>query len=71
MTLEHLIEHWWKNHGTKILGAIVTGAGIFGEVASLVQAYLDSLDPKHAALYALITGLGVAVIKRGFTNSKQ
>lgn len=60
-----LSKGWWAAHGTKILGAITVGVGAGGEVLSAIQA----VDPKHAALWALILGLGGAVIRRGFTNS--
>jgi hypothetical protein len=56
---------WWTRHGTKILGAIVALVGILGDSLSLIVAY----DPKHAALWSLIIGIGGAVIRRGFVNS--
>ena len=56
---------WWGAHGTKILGAIVALIGVAGDSLSLIVAY----DPKHAALWTLIVGIGGAVIRRGFTNS--
>lgn len=56
---------WWSAHGTKILGAVVAVVGIAGDSLSLIVAY----DPKHAALWTLIIGIGGAVIRRGFVNS--
>ncbi len=55
----------WSDHGTKILGAVVVAVGAAGECLQLIQA----VDPKHAAAWALVIGLGSAVVKRGFTNS--
>jgi hypothetical protein len=56
---------WWRQHGTKILGAIVAVVGVAGDSLSLIVAY----DPKHAALWTLIIGIGGAVIRRGFVNT--
>ncbi len=58
---------FWAGHGTKILGAVVVLIGAAGDSLSLIQA----VDPKHAALWALVTGVGGFIIKRGFTNSAQ
>ena len=61
------LKRWWGSHGTKILGAVVVLVGAAGDALSLIQA----VDPKHAALWALVTGLGGFIIKRGFTNTAQ
>lgn len=60
------MKKYWIDHGTKILGVIVTLIGAAGECLQLIQV----VDPKHAALWALVITLGGAVLKRGFTNSK-
>lgn len=57
---------WWKSHGTKILGVVVALIGAAGECLQLIQ----TVDPKHAALWAMVITLGGAVLKRGFTNSQ-
>ena len=57
---------YWRGHGTKILGGVIVFVGALQEVLPLIQG----VDPKHSALWALFIGLGGAVIKRGFTNSK-
>lgn len=67
MKLLERIKGWWVGHGTKILGWIIVGVGALQEVLPLIQG----VDPKHSALWALVIGLGGAVIKRGFTNSKN
>jgi len=36
-----------------------------------VVTYVQQLDAKHAALWGLVAGLGLAVVRRGFTNSKN
>jgi hypothetical protein len=59
------LKRFWKGHGTKLLGALVVLIGAAGDSLSLIQA----VDPKHAALWALVTGVGGFIIKRGFTNS--
>jgi len=58
---------WWHDHGTKILGWAVVGLGAAGDSLSLIQA----VDPKHAALWALVTGLGGAIVRRGYTNTAK
>jgi hypothetical protein len=57
--------NWWRDHGTKILGGVVIFVGAAGDSLSLITA----VDPKHAALWTLIIGLGGAIIRRGFTNT--
>lgn len=61
-----LFKRFWHGHGTKILGALATVVGIAQEVANAIQA----ADPKHAMLWALIIAIGVATVKRGFTNGR-
>jgi len=60
------IKAWWAAHGTKILGTVAVIIGAGGESLSLIQA----VDPKHSALWALVMGLGGAIVRRGFTNTK-
>jgi len=60
-------KKFWAGHGTKLLGGLVVLIGAAGDSLSLIQA----VDPKHAALWALVTGLGGFIIKRGFTNTAQ
>jgi hypothetical protein len=57
----------FKNHGTKILGALVAVIGALGDVQQLFVA-VDP-NPRHIALYSLIVALGSAVIRRGFSNT--
>lgn len=59
------IQKWWTGHGTKILGGVVLLIGGVQDVLPLIQ----QADSKHALLWAIVTGIGAAVIKRGFTNS--
>lgn len=61
------LKIWWHGHGTKILGVIVMLVGVAGDCLTLIQA----LDPKRAALWALVIGLGGAVLRRGFINSQN
>lgn len=61
------IRQWWHDHGTKILGYVVMGIGAAGDCLSLIQA----VDPKHAALWSLVVGLGGAIVRRGYTNSAR
>jgi len=61
------LKAFWAGHGTKLLGGLVVLIGAAGDSLSLIQA----VDPKHAALWALVTGLGGFIIKRGFTNTAQ
>jgi hypothetical protein len=61
------LKRYWAAHGTKILGSLAVIIGAGGESLALIQA----VDPKHAALWALVMGLGGAVVRRGFTNSAQ
>ncbi len=58
---------YWHAHGTKILGIVVMLLGAAGDSLSVIQA----ADPKHAALWALVIGLGGAIVRRGFTNSAR
>ncbi len=55
---------WWHTHGTKVLGAVVTVIGAAGESLALIQ----TMDPKHAGLWALVIGIGGGIVKRGFSN---
>jgi hypothetical protein len=55
---------WWHTHGTKILGVVTALVGVAGESLSLIQAY----DPKRSALWALVVGIAMAIVKRGYTN---
>jgi len=59
------LKTFWAGHGTKILGGVTVAIGAIGESLSLIQA----VDPKHAALWALVAGVGGAIIRRGFTNT--
>lgn len=54
--------NWWHNHGTKIIGSVVT---VVGGALSL------GLVPPQYVQYAtwLLTFLGGGAIKRGFTNT--
>lgn len=61
------LKAWWVSHGTKILGGVAVLIGAGGESLALIQA----VDPKHAALWALVIGLGGAIIRRGFTNTQN
>lgn len=61
------IRKWWHDHGTKILGYVVMGIGAAGDCLSLIQA----VDPKHAALWSLVVGLGGAIVRRGYTNTAR
>ncbi len=61
------LPQWWHDHGTKILGVIAAGAGAAGEAL----AYIQQLDPKHAALWGVVIIIGAAVVKRGFTNTAR
>lgn len=61
------LQAWWRGHGTKILGILAMLVGAGGESLALIQA----VDPKHAALWALVMGLGGAIVRRGFTNTKN
>lgn len=61
------LKAWWTGHGTKILGVAVMAIGVAGDCLSLIQA----ADPKHAALWSLVIGVGGAVVRRGFTNTKN
>lgn len=61
------IKAFWHAHGTKFWGYFVIGIGILGD--SLV--YLQAIDPRHAAVYSLLVGVGGAIVKRGYTNSAQ
>lgn len=58
---------FWANHGTKLLGALVALFGAMGDYVELFRAF--DPNPKHAALWTLISALGLAVLKRGFTNT--
>jgi hypothetical protein len=61
------LKQWWQDHGTKILGYVVMAIGAAGDCLSLIQA----VDPKHAALWSLVVGLGGAIVRRGYTNSAR
>lgn len=61
------LKSWWDGHGTKILGIAVMLIGVAGDCLSLIQA----VDPRHAALWSLVVGVGGAVLKRGFTNTRS
>lgn len=67
MSIASTWQQWWTGHGTKILGWVTVLIGAGGESLSLIQA----VDQKHSALWALIIGLGGAVIRRGFTNTAR
>lgn len=67
MKLWTKFKELWRSHGTKILGWLIVFVGALQEVLPLIQG----IDPKHAGLWALVVGLGGAVIKRGFTNTKN
>lgn len=56
------ILQWWKDHGTKIIGTLVTV--ISGALAlSIIPAQYVKLAEGFLAL------LGGTAVKRGFTNS--
>lgn len=61
------LQAWWTGHGTKILGTAVAIIGIAGDAL----VYIQALDPKHAAIYSALIGIGGAIVKRGFTNSAK
>lgn len=53
---------WWKDHGTKIIGTLITVVG---------GALTLGLIPAQYVQYAegFLTFLGGGAVKRGFTNS--
>jgi len=67
MTLIETVKSYWAAHGTKILGTIVGLVGVAGESLALIQSW----DPKRAALWGMVIGAAVAVVNRGFTNTKS
>jgi len=58
---------YWRDHGTKILGGVTAVVGASGECLALLQTF----DPKRAALWGFVITLSVAIVKRGFGNTKQ
>jgi Flp pilus assembly protein TadD len=61
------LKDFWAAHGTKILGLASAAAGGAGEALT----YIQQLDPKHAAIWGVVILLGVAIVRRGFTNSAR
>jgi len=55
----------WKNHGTKILGTLITVLGIFTTVS---QDTLTSLFGTHGPAVAVVIG-GLLTFLRGFQNT--
>lgn len=56
---------WWKNHGTKIIGAATTAVGVLGAVDPAVLA--DALGPKGTSYAAALAG--ILTIIRGVQNT--
>jgi hypothetical protein len=63
----------WEEHGTKILGALVTLHAAIGFASEEIRQLLpDTGDVWFELLYKLAAGLlGVGVMKRGFTNGAK
>jgi hypothetical protein len=64
----------WKEHGTKILGAVVITLGAVGSAEAQIKMLLPerggiTFDLLMNILNYLFIGAGAAVIRRGFTNS--
>ena len=69
-----ILQRWWTDHGTKIIG--------FGTVAIGAIEYIDSQTIKAIefiagphwgpiASHGLVAAAGFLAAKRGFTNSKN
>jgi hypothetical protein len=57
----------WKNHGTKVIGAVGTLASILGAAdPSLVAGLLGQSGP-----FYVTAALSILTVLRGFQNSKQ
>lgn len=61
------LKDFWAAHGTKVLGVVTALFGGLGEALSYVQ----QLDQKHAALWGVVILVGYAILRRGFTNSRE
>ena len=53
---------WWRGHGTKILGTIITVLGGALTMGLVPAQYIQIAQ-------GVLTFLGGAAVKRGFTNS--
>lgn len=62
--MNHIVS-WWKSHGTKILGT--TTSVLAGAIV------IPDLIPLHMRPYAEFANLllGIATVKRGFTNTRN
>lgn len=68
-------KRWYASHGTRILG---TASAAFGTLQAILAGISSSpqfqllVTPKQFALLSVVNvALGIAVLKRGFTNSRQ
>ena len=61
------LQLFWHNNATKLWGIAVVVTGAAGEAL----VYIQQLDPKHAALWGAAITIGCAVIRRGFTNTRN
>lgn len=66
----------WRNHATKLLGAGTALIGASLSAAAPIQALLSERGDLLYDLYAnvanyLVFGAGLAIIKRGYTNTKN
>ena len=59
------MSNYWKDHGTKILGAITTALGAIS--AASPDTLSGIFGPKGPAI--AVTAAGLLTIVRGFTNS--
>lgn len=69
--MEKLIA-FWRSHGTKILGVLVTFVSAVQIVAPQVHALIGDKGDVWFDLGLNFTSalLGLSVVKRGFTNTK-
>lgn len=70
-----IIIKWWKGHGTKILGStaalLATAQSALAAMTASPQFQLLVTPRQFAYLSIINVVLGVIVIRRGFTNSRN